>query len=134
MSSYGHTLLACLCACFLLITVTEKRGFVRAITRIKGLRSLGIIAYRVYIYHQGVSGLTHALFLKHTPQIRTAADATVTVLALVFVLVIAYVSWSFFERRFVLIGHSIRYVGRHSEEPKSQDALSSHDQPLPSSP
>lgn len=109
MSSYGYTILACLYACVLLIAVIEKRGLVSAIARVKAFRKLGIIAFGVYMWHQAISGLTHALFLKQVPQMLNGLECSVTILGLLITLIIGYVSWSFIEKPFVLIGHSVRY-------------------------
>lgn len=109
MTLYGHSMLALFYSCLLLITVLEKNGPVNWITSNPFLRKLGLIAYGVYIYHQGVSGLTHALLLNQTPQIKTWLDAQVTFAALCFTLGIAYLSWTYFERPITRIGHMLNY-------------------------
>jgi peptidoglycan/LPS O-acetylase OafA/YrhL len=109
MSFWGYSLLALFYSCLLLIAITEKRGVISYISRNILLRKLGLLAYGVYILHQGVSGLCHALLRNQTPQINTPADILVTLFALAVTISIAYASWMLFESRFVILGHTIKY-------------------------
>lgn len=109
MSSFGYSLLAIMYSCFLLIAITEKRGLITVIVQNRLLGKLGIIAYGVYIFHQGISGLLHAALLDQVPQISRGVDLAVTCAALVITLMISYLSWTFFEKPFMVLGHSFRY-------------------------
>ena len=106
---FVYTWLALLYACFLLIAITEKRGLFSAIARIRWLRNLGFISYGVYVYHIAALGLTHALFSGHEPQVNGWKDAFVTFIALLLTLAISHLSWKFFEKPIVAIGHSFKY-------------------------
>jgi peptidoglycan/LPS O-acetylase OafA/YrhL len=105
----GYTWLAFLYSCFLLIAVTEKRGIIRTIATNSLLRRLGIIAYGVYLFHQGILGLTHGLILHQASRIQGTQDLMVTLLALMLTLVLANLSWKFFEKPIVAMGHGLHY-------------------------
>jgi peptidoglycan/LPS O-acetylase OafA/YrhL len=109
MTTYGYSIFACLYACVLLIAITEKRGIVSGITRFKALRSLGIIAFGVYLWHQVISGIIHALFLRQAPQMHNWLEGSISIIAILLTLIVAQVSWSFVEKPFVSMGHSIRW-------------------------
>ncbi len=93
MSTYGYSVLALLYTCFLLIAVTEKRGPIRAIARNRLLQRMGLVAYGIYMFHQGFSGLAHGLLLQQSPQINRWIDVIVTLGALILTLAAAYLSW-----------------------------------------
>jgi peptidoglycan/LPS O-acetylase OafA/YrhL len=105
----GYFLLALTYTCFLLIAVTEKQGLITWITRNSMLRHLGLLAYGVYLFHQAVAGLFHGLFRGQIPQLNVAADWLITLGALLSTIVMAFFSWTFFEKRFVAFGHSYQY-------------------------
>ncbi|CAG0931116.1 O-acetyltransferase OatA [Thermoflexales bacterium] len=106
---WGYSGFALMYVCLLLIALTERRGPVSAVVRIRPLRALGIMAYGVYLFHQPINGLWHALSLQQTPILKTPADALVTLAALLTTLTIAYLSWNYFEQRFVNIGRKVSY-------------------------
>jgi peptidoglycan/LPS O-acetylase OafA/YrhL len=105
----GYTWLALLYTCFLLIAVTEKRGFIKTITMNSQLRRLGMIAYGVYLFHQGILGLAHGLILHQVPIIHNIQDLMVTIFALALTLALANLSWIFFEKPLVALGHNLHY-------------------------
>jgi peptidoglycan/LPS O-acetylase OafA/YrhL len=109
MISFGYSWLALLYTFFLLIAVTEKRGIIRNIATIPLLGRLGMVAYGVYLFHQGMMGLTHGLILHQWPKIQGFQDLMVSLLAFVLTLALAYLSWNFFEKRLVAIGHRFHY-------------------------
>ena len=109
LQPFTYTLLALLYACFLLVVITEKRGKLSAVTNNRWLRRLGMISYGVYVYHVAFIGLMQALFLKQKPQINGWVDVFVTGIAFLLMLVLSYLSWKFFEKPIVAIGHSFKY-------------------------
>lgn len=114
MTFYGYSLLALLYTCLLLIAVTERRGIISAITRNGLLRKLGTLAYGIYIFHQGMSGLCHALILRQTPRMQVPADALAMLCALLLTIALASLSWNFFEKPLVRFGHLFKYTRMRS--------------------
>jgi peptidoglycan/LPS O-acetylase OafA/YrhL len=109
MVTFGYSWLALFYTCFLLQAVTQKRGIIKAIASNSLLGRLGIIAYGVYVFHQGMLGLTHTLILNQTPKIQGIQELGVTLLALAITLAGASASWRFFEKPLVLLGHAFHY-------------------------
>lgn len=107
MSTYGYSVLAIMYASLLLIAITEPHGLIPYITRNSYLRRLGMIAYGVYVFHQGVNGLVHAALLRQPPQI--GFNIPVTLIALAATITLAYISWTWFEKPFIRFGHSYLY-------------------------
>jgi len=105
----GYTWLALLYSCLLLITVTEKRGIIKAIAMNSLLRRLGITSYGTYLFHSGMLGLTHGLILHQRPQIHNVQDLMITIFALILTLALANLSWNCFEKRLVSKAHRLNY-------------------------
>jgi peptidoglycan/LPS O-acetylase OafA/YrhL len=109
MLALGYSWLALLYACFLLIAITEKKGPVTSLLRAKFLQDLGRIAFGVYLIHQTINSLSHSLLLNQIPRMSTVYDVLVTLGALAATILIAYISWSVFEKPIVAWGRSVRY-------------------------
>jgi peptidoglycan/LPS O-acetylase OafA/YrhL len=110
MAAPGYSLLALLYACLLLLAVSERRGPVSALLRWTPLRRLGLLAYGIYIFHLAANVICHQLILGRWPQMKTAADLGVSVVALLVTFTVAWLSWNLFERRLVRIGQSRPYL------------------------
>jgi peptidoglycan/LPS O-acetylase OafA/YrhL len=107
--AFGYSLIAGLYTSLLLIVLTEQRGPISALVRNPLLRRLGVVAYGVYLFHQGVNGLLHALILEQSPRFNTIADAAVTSLALLVTLGLAGLSWALLERPLINAGRKLDY-------------------------
>jgi len=70
---------------------------------------LGTISYGVYILHTGMSQFVHALVRDARPSIDTWSGAATTLLALTLTLSVAHISYHWFERRFIALGHAVSY-------------------------
>jgi len=109
MCTIGYSLIALFYLCVLLLAVTRRDGRLAAALRMRWLRGLGAIAYGTYLLHVGVQGLCFALVRHHEPTIRNGADLATTVLAAAVTLIVAQLSWTYFEQKLVRIGHRFRY-------------------------
>jgi peptidoglycan/LPS O-acetylase OafA/YrhL len=105
----GYTWLALFYANILLIILLKPAGIFSRVMKTPSLRHLGYIAYGVYLFHQVFNYHLHILLLKQSPQFQTVWDVLVTLLAFSLTVIIASISWEFFEKRFIKLGHSFRY-------------------------
>jgi peptidoglycan/LPS O-acetylase OafA/YrhL len=122
-SYLGYSWLALTYMLFLLISIIERRGIVTAISTNKLLRKLGNVSYGVYLFHQPANRLCHGIILKQPPQLGTMSGVLTTLLALLVTLIVAYLSYTFFEKKFLRIGHSFRYVGSSPRVSLATDAV-----------
>jgi peptidoglycan/LPS O-acetylase OafA/YrhL len=104
---------------FLLLAVTERRGPVTWLVRNRYLRSLGVLAYGVYLFHQGVNGLAHGLILGRQPRFGSWAEIAVTLGAVVMTFFLAWLSWRFFEKPLVRWGRLVRYEAGEGTSPSA---------------
>ena len=95
--SVNHTYFAIFYGLFLTVAIVNKNRFEGRLLRLRPLRYLGKISYSVYLYHQLISGLTHKLILNQNPGIKNFMDLSVTMLALTLTILIAILSYKFFE-------------------------------------
>ncbi len=109
MTTFGYSLFALLYACVILIAVSEKPGLLGWILRLRILRNMGVLSYCVYILHQGVGGIVHALILNREPSLQNPTDLAVSILALALTFLLAAMSWRFFEKPIIHLGYRYRY-------------------------
>jgi peptidoglycan/LPS O-acetylase OafA/YrhL len=103
MMLLGFDCLGLLCAAILLASLVDD-GFARSL-RVNWLIWLGNISYGVYVIHQLVFGITDILLKGYT-----SSWEITSVLALAATIGIAKLSWEFFEKPLVAVGHRERYV------------------------
>jgi peptidoglycan/LPS O-acetylase OafA/YrhL len=114
MSVFGYAWLAAFYLVVLLICVVEKNGVVSWVCRNSLLRKLGVISYGVYLLHQPMSGLCHGFLRGAAPRITDLNSGTVTLLALFSTLALAKLSFVFFEKPIIGLGHTYRYAKNES--------------------
>jgi len=101
----GYSSIAAFYALALLL-VTENPGRVgRQVLGSKFLVGLGSIAYAVYLFHQGVSYLWHAVVFAKPPRVDSWQTLGVTLVALLSTIVLAMLSWRFIEAPLVDRAH-----------------------------
>lgn len=98
----GYDFLGLLFSGVLLLALTEEN--VARLLRIKWLMSLGTISYFVYLIHEFVLGLTYLAVRRYT-----TSWALTVLLSLTLTILIAQLSWEYFEKPFVALGHKERY-------------------------
>lgn len=118
MISVGYTWLALFYLCLLLLALIKQNGVMHRVLRNPMLMSLGTIAYATYLLHHGINGLCHSLFSSRKPQLASVGDLLITLLALLATIVLAKLSWRYFEKPLVERGHSYKYQARR-ESPES---------------
>jgi peptidoglycan/LPS O-acetylase OafA/YrhL len=109
----GYTWLPLLFSCLLLIVITAKQGMIARVMRMTALRRLGIISYGVFLMHTAIGGLTHGLILGKDLSINNLADGVATLVAFLLTLLLAALSWRFFEKPIIDWGHSFSYTSRN---------------------
>jgi peptidoglycan/LPS O-acetylase OafA/YrhL len=105
----AFTWVALFYVCLLLIGVSEESGVVKKLLNLKPLIEVGVVAYCLYLFHQLVNGLAHGLILGSNYAISDWRDALVTVFSFLLVFTIARLSWRWFEKPLVRVGHRYRY-------------------------
>jgi peptidoglycan/LPS O-acetylase OafA/YrhL len=109
MRSIGYTWLALFYVAVLLFALTRRNGVLSAALRNKSLGWLGTIAYGTYLLHQTMQGIVFGYFWGHEPRI-TGVYAVLTALAaLALTLIIARLSWRYFEQPLIRFGHRPSY-------------------------
>ena len=96
-------------AVLLLVSVTNSQGAVAACMRLPPLRWLGTISYAMYLFHVPVNGLMHGLILGRDDRFREISDVVVSAAAFAMTLLLATISWRFFEKPIIAWGRSFSY-------------------------
>ncbi len=110
LHSVGLLFLGICTASYILLIVSDfYRG---TILKSRGLCFFGSISYGLYLIHQPVAGLLHGLLLGTRPDTANVPQTLVTVAALITSVVLAWLSWKFFESKMVQIGHQWKYARR----------------------
>jgi len=107
--SIGYTWIALIYSLLLLWVLTTTTGVIKKFLQHPLLTALGKISYGVYLFHFPILGLAYAWIFHASPHISTKAQAAVTLGALIVTIVLAAISWRFFEEPLVKIGHRFKY-------------------------
>ncbi len=109
INTYGFTFVALFYATLLLIAVVFPNHPIAAVLRSSRLRSLGRLAYCVYLLQESV-------LLAVFNQVRGAGLAVrgiegwvVGLAAIAIVIAVANLSWKYFESRLIRVGHRFKY-------------------------
>jgi peptidoglycan/LPS O-acetylase OafA/YrhL len=109
MALFGYSWIAVTYLVLLLVCLFEEKGVVATMCRSHCLRQLGAISFGVYLFHQIVSGLCHGFLLGRPPQMRNFSGVAVTCLALAVTIILARISYLYFEKPIIDYGHRFSY-------------------------
>jgi peptidoglycan/LPS O-acetylase OafA/YrhL len=109
MSTIGLSWLAFFYVGLLLLALMYTGSWLGRALRNSWLKALGTISYGVYMLHWPVLGLTFMIFLHKKPWAESASEHGLVLLAAGLTIAIAGVSWKFFEKPLLKIGHAVKY-------------------------
>ncbi|MEW6467749.1 MAG: acyltransferase [Bacteroidota bacterium] len=105
-----HSLLCLFYGAFIVLALISPAGsFMAQFLSAAAFAFLARISYMVYLTHQVFSGLFHQLMRGQQPQIQTAADAWVTLLALCSTILFSAAAYYIFERPVLRLGKNFTY-------------------------
>lgn len=123
MQSVGYTWLALFYVSVLLFALTRRNGLLSSALRNNSLGWLGTIAYGTYLLHQMIQGILFGYFWGNKPRIVGGYTLLTSLAALALTLIIAHMSWRFFEQPLIRFGHRLRY---RFEEVDAKGSAQSH--------
>ena len=103
----GQTTLALFFGCVVLLVTNHRAGKLAAIFRWKWFTKLGTISYCTYLIHNPINFLCHYFILHARPQFSNWGSIGTTFVALSLTLVLASLSWRYFERPLIDRGHRV---------------------------
>jgi peptidoglycan/LPS O-acetylase OafA/YrhL len=109
--SFGYTWIALFFVSILIVVVTQE-GFVSRLFTLRPLMNLGLIAYGLYLFNYPILGLIYGLGGKTWPTLTDAYSVGLTLIAGILVIVLAKLSWTYFEKPLVDQGHRYKYLSR----------------------
>jgi peptidoglycan/LPS O-acetylase OafA/YrhL len=115
MQTVGYTWMALLYVSVLVYAITQKLSLISRVCRWSWLRFLGKIAYGAYLIHSFVLiFLTGSISPGHRiygswPALDSWPQFGITILALLVTLGLCQLSWQYFEKPLMRIGHRAKY-------------------------
>jgi peptidoglycan/LPS O-acetylase OafA/YrhL len=104
MKSIGFTWVALFYVAILLFVLTRPGSALSKALRMKWLCWLGTLAYGIYLFHQPVQNLLFGLIWGHGVPITGGATLVATLGALCLTLLLAALSWRYFEQPLIRMG------------------------------
>jgi len=124
-----HTIFAVFYSALLLLVFVDETSPITKLMRWGPLAWVGTISYGLYLFHEPISGLAHALVRSAPPEIHSISSGLVTLSALVITFAVATASYYFFERRIIAYGHSFKFT--KAAPPLPTPSAAPQLQPLP---
>jgi peptidoglycan/LPS O-acetylase OafA/YrhL len=108
-ATVGRTIIGFFFVFLLIIALTDKEGLLGKIFRWRLLRELGKISYCVYIIHQAVGWVLYRSILHSEPRFDAWSAIGLSVLSFAVTVLIAELSWKYFESPLIHRGHRYTY-------------------------
>jgi peptidoglycan/LPS O-acetylase OafA/YrhL len=105
MISVGYTWLALFYVAVLLLALVPEDNLLKRFFRMQFLRSLGLIAYAVYLLHQGVLYTFHATLYGREPRVDSLGSFALTSVSLLLTFALARASWIWMEQPLIRKAH-----------------------------
>jgi peptidoglycan/LPS O-acetylase OafA/YrhL len=110
MVSVGYPLLAGFYLLLILYVISQPQSWLGHAMRLTALRWLGSLAYGVYLVHQMVAIFVFRLIWHSTAlHLHSVANVGAMTLALLLTLAVCQLSWAYFEKPLLHLGHRFRY-------------------------
>jgi peptidoglycan/LPS O-acetylase OafA/YrhL len=108
-ATVGRTVIGFFFAFLMIISLTDKEGLLAKIFRWRPLRELGKVSYCVYIIHRAVNWALFRLVLHVDPRFDSWRAIGVTSLSFLITMILAELSWRYFENPLIHRGHRYLY-------------------------
>ena len=105
----SFSLLALMYGAMILIVSAWPEGRLSRLFRLRPLVQTGVISYAIYMYHQAVNGVMHAVVRHQEPRFTNLQDAAVTSVSIILVFALARISYVFLERPIRQYGRRFKY-------------------------
>lgn len=120
MATVGFTWLALTYLSLLLYVLLYRDSWFSHCLRRRWLRGLGIIAYGTYLFHEFFLGM----FFGRIPWLRSWHDVGLSVIVLIVTIFFCRLSWVYFEKPFVQMGHRSHYLPAEAQRIRTLEPLS----------
>jgi peptidoglycan/LPS O-acetylase OafA/YrhL len=107
--TFGRSVIGLFFVQLMVILLIDRASALAKIFRFGPLKELGKISYCVYIIHEGIHWTVFKVLRHDTPRFDSWPAIGVTILALVATIVIAELSWHYFEHPLIRRGHRYSY-------------------------
>jgi peptidoglycan/LPS O-acetylase OafA/YrhL len=116
MTAGGYTVIAAFFVVLLIYGLLIPESWLSRCLRGKWLGGLGMIAYGTYLFHELALNAFFAVFRSAAPRIVSFADLVATLAAFGSTIALCSLSWRFFEKPLVRIGHRQNYLFEPAED------------------
>jgi peptidoglycan/LPS O-acetylase OafA/YrhL len=105
----GYSWIALFYTLCLLIAVTETGGLVHRVLTTRGLTQLGVLAYCTYLLHLPLMEASRRVLGIRFAYASEGTQFLGGLIGIALTLVIAKISWAFFEKPLLRRGHAYKY-------------------------
>jgi len=108
-ATYGRTLIGIFFVLLMIVLLIDRGSLLAGIFRVGALKELGKISYCVYIIHYGIDWTVFKIFLHDIPRFDSWPAVGLAIIALAVSIVVAELSWTYFENPLIRRGHRYSY-------------------------